>query len=66
MIRLDDIRSDKVVLEVYECKCGFHIGIDSTFLEQVSDVSLNCPSCDAEMKMYGGESSEISLSDGSV
>jgi len=32
-------------LEVYECKCGFHIGLDTSFIEQVSDIKIKCPSC---------------------
>ena len=32
-------------IEVYECECGYHIGIDSTFLEQVGDIKTKCPSC---------------------
>lgn len=32
-------------LEVYECECGFHIGLDATYLEQVEEVVIECPSC---------------------
>jgi len=42
---IEAIKSDKVVLEVYECTCGFHLGIDSTYLEQVAEVSIPCPCC---------------------
>jgi len=38
---------NKAVLDVIECQCGFHIGIDETYLEQVKQfVSISCPSCD--------------------
>ena len=37
---------DSYSLEVYECECGFHIGIDATFLDQVSEFfKIECPSC---------------------
>jgi len=33
-------------LEVYECsRCCFHIGLDSTFLDQVGPRQITCPSC---------------------
>lgn len=32
-------------LEVIECQCGFHIGLDSTFLDQVDCINIPCPSC---------------------
>ena len=32
-------------LEVYECECGFHLGVDATYLDQVGDVVISCPSC---------------------
>jgi hypothetical protein len=37
--------ADKAELEVYECPCGFHLGIDASYLEQVGDVTIECPSC---------------------
>jgi hypothetical protein len=31
-------------LAVYECTgCGFHIGIDATYLDQSGDVIIECP-----------------------
>ena len=43
--RLQSIENDQVSLEVVECVCGFHLGIDATYLEQVGDVKVTCPSC---------------------
>lgn len=43
-----------VELEVYECQCGFHIGIDATFLDQVSGVNHRCMSCDRVNYVKGG------------
>lgn len=45
--QLKSISDDTVVLEVYECICGFHLGIDATYLDQVTDVKLPCPVCGA-------------------
>jgi len=28
--KIDEIESEKYSLEVFECECGFHIGIDFT------------------------------------
>ena len=48
---ITDISTDKVSLEVYECECGFHIGVDATYLEQVSEqLKMKCPSCKRTMK----------------
>jgi len=45
MKRLNSVETDEVQLEVIECDCGYHMGIDATFLDQVGDVELECPSC---------------------
>ena len=43
---IEDVSGELSSLEVYECMCGFHIGLDSSFLDQVSDdISVECPSC---------------------
>lgn len=42
---IESVTTDKVELEVYECECGFHLGIDATYIDQVSDCSFICPSC---------------------
>ena len=45
MMRLDDIKTDQVHLEVYECLCGFHVGLDAAYIDQVENISINCPAC---------------------
>lgn len=37
MKRLKSVENDQVQLEVMECDCGFHLGIDATYLVQVGD-----------------------------
>lgn len=45
MRRLMSMENDEVQLEVVECDCGFHIGLDATFLDQVGDIEIHCPAC---------------------
>ncbi|HUW47215.1 MAG TPA: hypothetical protein VMW36_00530 [Patescibacteria group bacterium] len=45
MKRLESVENEQVQLEVGECSCGYHFGVDSTFLEQVKDFAFACPSC---------------------
>jgi len=45
MKRLKDIETDEVSLEVYQCDCGFHVGLDATYTDQVGPASVVCPSC---------------------
>jgi hypothetical protein len=43
--RLKDIETEQVQLEVYECSCGFHVGLDATYAEQVEPPTIACPAC---------------------
>ena len=36
-------------IEVIECDCGYHMGLDSSFLEQVGHFITKCPSCGEEI-----------------
>jgi len=45
MKRLQSVENDQVQLEVVECDCGYHMGIDATYLDQVDDFIAPCPSC---------------------
>lgn len=45
MKRLDSIENDQVQMEVIQCDCGYHMGIDSTYLDEVGDFVTHCPSC---------------------
>ena len=46
MKRLPSAVADSFQLEVVECDCGFHMGIDATYLDQVGDVQVLCPVCE--------------------
>lgn len=35
----------RMELEYIECDCGFHLGVDATFVDQVGDFVIKCPSC---------------------
>jgi len=37
---LKSISTKQFELEVYQCKNGFHIGLDSSYLDQVSDIDV--------------------------
>lgn len=46
MKQLKSIETDEYSLEVFECsKCGFHIGLDASYLDQVGKLIIICPSC---------------------
>jgi hypothetical protein len=45
MKRLNSVETEQYQLEVVECDCGYHMGIDATYLDQVGDVLIECPSC---------------------
>ena len=49
MKRLESMSNDTVELEVIECDCGYHMGIDATYLEQVDDIKFACPNCEKEI-----------------
>jgi hypothetical protein len=49
MKRLESIENGTVQLEVIECSCGYHMGIDATYLDQVGDFVTTCPNCEAEI-----------------
>lgn len=53
LIELESAETDKYSLCVFECSCGFHIGIDSSYLLQVADVRIDCPSCHAVIAVEG-------------
>ncbi|MGX1811467.1 hypothetical protein ACWIGI_37570 [Nocardia sp. NPDC055321] len=49
-------------LEVAECGCGFHIGLDATFVDQVADFVIICPACHSVIDTaatFGAEPSTI-------
>ena len=47
--KLEDVEAHEYELEVFECFCGFHIGLDATFIDQVRDVTIDCPACGREI-----------------
>jgi hypothetical protein len=44
---IETVSTDTVELEVIECGCGYHMGIDGTYLDQVGDLKFECPVCQA-------------------
>jgi len=45
MKKLQSIETDQYSLEVYECDCGFHLGLDFSYIDQIDDVCVMCPNC---------------------
>lgn len=55
---VESLQGETASLDVHECLCGFHIGVDTTYLEQVSSVSIACPACDNSIYVAGYENVE--------
>lgn len=36
---------ERMELNFVECQCGFHFGLDNTFVDQVEDFKIICPAC---------------------
>lgn len=53
MKRLESVENEQVQLEVIECDCGYHMGIDATYLDQVGDFRIRCPACCALIDTKG-------------
>lgn len=49
MIRLNSVETEQYQLEVGECDCGYHFGVDATFLLNVNDFKFNCPCCNKQI-----------------
>ena len=51
MKRLKGVENGQVSLEVGECDCGYHFGVDATYLDGVvdADFTFNCPNCGEEI-----------------
>lgn len=45
MKKLQSIETEQYSLEVYECDCGFHIGLDFSYIDQVGEICIRCPNC---------------------
>ena len=43
--RIGDIENSRYSLTIYECGCGFHIGLDNTYMDQIGEILMECPAC---------------------
>lgn len=50
---LEQVSGKACELEVVECDCGFHLGVDASYLEQVGNTLVTCPSCGLERDTKG-------------
>lgn len=42
---VESLQGDIATIDVVECACGYHMGFDSSYLDQVADIVVLCPSC---------------------
>lgn len=43
---IGEYENNKVSMTFVECNgCGYHLGVDNTYLDQVDCVRTECPSC---------------------
>ena len=42
---IESIETDKASMEIYECLCGYHMGVDATYIDQVAPLHGECPAC---------------------
>jgi hypothetical protein len=63
MKRLTSSVTEEYELEVVECDCGYHMGMDATYLLQVEDFITICPSCQTEIKTAEVCSEELGKTD---
>ena len=47
MKRLHRVNTRQAELEIVECDCGYHMGIDATYLLSVESIRTTCPACGA-------------------
>lgn len=48
------VEACKCDLDLVECMgCGFHLGIDATYLLQVGSVEMRCPVCGNQLTIPG-------------
>jgi hypothetical protein len=52
---------ERFSIDVFECQCGFHIGLDSTFLDQVGCINIPCPSCHENIFVPAYDESGLSV-----
>lgn len=56
---IETITTDTMVLEAYECTCGYHATVDASFIEQVTPhVAITCPACQRVIRTQEPEDME--------
>lgn len=52
MTHIESVAAGITFLEIYECECGFLLGVDAGYLEKAGEILMNCPACgnQAEIK----------------
>ena len=53
---IGEYENDKVSMIFVECNgCGYHLGVDNTYLDQVDAVTTECPSCGLRLVISDAE-----------
>jgi len=42
---IESLQGNTSSIEVVECGCGYHMGFDGSYLDQVGDIECECPAC---------------------
>jgi len=42
---IESIETEEYAIEVVKCSCGYHMSFDSSYVDQVENIDLTCPSC---------------------
>lgn len=45
MEKIEVIKQNNYSLDVYKCQCGFVLGVDSDYLDDVLTILIRCPAC---------------------
>jgi hypothetical protein len=43
--RVGRFATDRFRLEVIRCACGYHMGVDASYIDDVLKVDIPCPAC---------------------
>ena len=51
----------KCEIDIIECNCGYHLGVDATYLDQVGDFVTICPACNVDIDTSTIENNDSTL-----
>ena len=45
-VLIGGVENNLCVLDIYQCTCGFKMGLDAIHLDHTEDITITCPVCD--------------------